>query len=43
MILVDYPWQGLSEIIDNDLSGSVIASVYFFRQVAKANEYVPPG
>ncbi len=39
MILVDYPWQGIDQIIEEDLQGSIIASVYFFRQMTKAHEY----
>lgn len=37
--LVSYPWPGIDNIIEEDLHGSIVASVYFFRQYAKANEY----
>lgn len=39
MILVDYPWPGIDQIIEEDLQGSLIASVYFLRQMTKAHEY----
>ena len=40
VILVDFPWQGLHEMLTEDLdNGSVVAAVYFFRQVAKSKEY----
>lgn len=39
IILVDFPCPALAELLDIDLQGSVVAAVYFLRQVAKANEY----
>lgn len=39
IILVDYPWPGVADLIEADLQGSIVAAVYFFRQFAKANEY----
>lgn len=40
MILVDFPWQGITQLLDNDLDSDIVAAIYFLRQVAKANEYV---
>lgn len=40
MILVDFPWQGITQLLDNDLESDIVAAIYFLRQVAKANEYV---
>lgn len=39
MILCDYPWGGIDEQLNNDLSSNILASVHFFRQIAKAYEY----
>jgi len=39
IILVDYPWPAMADLLRNDIQGSIVASVYFMRQVAKANEY----
>ena len=39
VILVDFPWQGLKEQLEDDLNSRKIASVYFIRQVVKAFEY----
>lgn len=40
MILVDFPWQGVTQLLHDDLDSDIVAAVYFLRQVAKANEYV---
>lgn len=39
MILVDYPWAGVHEQLNNDLESNIMASVHFFRQIAKVYEY----
>jgi hypothetical protein len=39
VILVDFPCAVLADQLEADLQGSVVAAVYFLRQVAKANEY----
>lgn len=36
MILVDYPWPGIDEQLNNDMNSTVMASVHFCRQIAKA-------
>lgn len=43
VVLVDFPWQGLKEELENDLNSQKVASVYFVRQVAKAYEYMLNG
>lgn len=40
MILVDFPWQGITQLLHQDLDSDIVAAVYFLRQVAKANEYL---
>lgn len=41
MISVDYPhnWGNIKSMIDADLQGQIIASVYFFREVCRVYEY----
>jgi hypothetical protein len=39
VIAVDYPWPGIEEALYKDLNGTVIAAVYFSRQVVKVNEW----
>ena len=36
MILVDFPWEGLVDQLNNDLTSNVFASVHICRQIAKA-------
>lgn len=39
IILVDYPWSSIADLLDADLQGSIVAAVYFIRQFTKTNEY----
>lgn len=39
MILVDYPWPGLDEQLQQDLHSYIFASAHFFRQIARVYEY----
>jgi len=36
LALCDYPWPGLDQMFENDLSTNISASLCFCRQIAKA-------